>query len=261
MTLYSVYSKASRCIILHRYVIRFIWKCCLLRLVDGFRKYRWNRDVKDTTCRRVDTAVLWPAYKCTNWLVKWHHVTFMKIVISFLSTTRFGQCDRRDCCSDKCTFYCILLFVIPFFRHIVLYSKWDGFEFLSREIFFRDESGNFYRRKICPSIRGFGDNICRLEIFLANSIRAIWSNKPIRGEADWIYWSTVSMSREIWYPLWKQGLSAIFSSPREPLEYVGLEYVDKSRGNYFESNSRGNFSFSFLEILLLRVRINFLLFF
>jgi len=81
------------------------------------------------------------------------------------------------------------------------------------------------------------------KFFLRASHRAIWSNKPIWGKAVRIYWSMMSISREIWYLLWKRTIRNLFITAS--LEYVGL---DKSRGNYFVLNSRGNFSSSFLQI-------------
>jgi len=50
-------------------------KTLLVTICWAIRENMRSRDVRGTPRADVLTRVLWPAYKCTNWLAKWHHVT------------------------------------------------------------------------------------------------------------------------------------------------------------------------------------------
>jgi len=144
-------------------------------------------------------------------------VAVMKILISFLSTARFGQRDRRREVTltsvNVCWPHLALYYpVLP--PRCFMFLDADGFEFPSRNRHSRLGIFLVIGKKF---IHLFAiSSVSVSEIFLASFVRAIWSNKPIRRKADRIYRSVLSMSREIWYLLWKQRLSAIFSSPRQP---------------------------------------------
>jgi len=151
---------------------------------------------------------------------------------------------------DKCVLPHLALYYSLLPPRCFVFLDGDGFEFPTRETF---TSGNFsvYREEIYPSIRDFVD-VAR-KFFLQVSYARF---DPINqfGERQTGFIDLCFRCRaksDICYEN-RDCPQSFHRHGSRLLEYVGL---DKSRGNYFGLNSRGNFSFSFLEILLSRVNL------